>query len=180
MDEMSNIHNTGKDNEGENNMDKSLIEEYFNDNGITASPFAQQDFLTRRKRYEKAQMTVANISDQEQARHFFNLYNIPFQITKIGQNKGKLRIMPLREKDLEVMRKAKRALRDNGYGWAAENYKVFRDDQDNAVVTFGPGDSDRVHELEGVIGDFEVTCSRWSIYGNMTRTVVCRLICRDE
>ena len=58
-------------------MDKSLIEEYFNDNGITASPFAQQDFLTRRKRYEKAQMTVANISDQEQARHFFNLYNIP-------------------------------------------------------------------------------------------------------
>ena len=86
--------------------------------------------------------------------------------------------MPLREKDLEVMRKAKRALRDNGYGWAAENYKVFRDDQDNAVVTFGPGDSDRVHELEGVIGDFEVTCSRWSIYGNMTRTVVCRLIKR--
>ena len=155
-------------------MDKSYIAEYFIDNNIPSpSPVQIDSFVGRRRKFEKAQMTVVTVSDQEQARHFFNLYDIPFQITKTGQNKGKLRVMPLREKDLEVMRKAKRALRDNGYGWAAEKYKVFRDDKDNAVVTFGP--ENRVDELPGVVGDFEVEISKWSIYRITTRTVVCRV-----
>ena len=61
------------------------IAEYFNDNNIPSPSPAQKDsFIERRKKIEKAQMTVATVSDQEQARHFFNLYGIPFQITKTG------------------------------------------------------------------------------------------------
>ena len=151
------------------------MNEYFGDNGVfDPTPGEVAEFRERREKYEKAKMVLAQVNEQEQARHFFNEYDIPFQITKSGENKGKLRVMPLRAKDRETLFAAKKALERNGLSWVLDHSNVFRDDKDRTVVTFSPYAGD-VSLVAGIFVDgFEVTYSEWSIYGNMTPTIVCR------
>ena len=152
-----------------------MIQEYFTDNGVfDPTPEEIREFKSRRERYEKAKMVLAQVNEQEQARHFFNQYDIPFQITKTGENKGLLRVMPVRSKDRDVLMEAKKVLTRYGFSWAIDHSNYFRDDRDRTVVTFSPYGGD-VIQLGGVFLDnFEVTYSDWSIYGYMTPTIVMR------
>lgn len=156
-------------------MKREMIEDYFHDNGMDSwTPDEEMEFIERRRKYEKARMAVANVNEQDEARHFFNEYDIPFKIMQSGPNKGRLAIIPVREIDQRRILEAKDALERNGFEWVIDHSNVFRDDKDRSVVTFSPY-MDRVDELCGIVVDnYEVTVSAYSIYGMATPTIVCR------
>lgn len=154
--------------------EQAFVREYFYDNGMPDwSVGEEMELLDRRKRFKDAKMVLADVNQQEEARHFFNEYDIPFKITASGQNKGKLRVLPLRSKDRKMLIDVKNILKANGFDWAIDHSNVFRDDQDRTVVTFSPYQD--VRQLGGImIGGFEFTYSEHSIYGLGTDTVVAR------
>lgn len=133
----------------------------------------EMELLDRRSRFKDAKMVLASVNQQEEARLFFNEYDIPFQITASGQNKGKLRVLPMCSKDRKILMDVKKILKENGLDWVVDHSNVFRDENDNTVVTFSPYQD--VRQLGGImIGGFEFTYSERSIYGYGTYTVVAR------
>ena len=61
-------------------------------------------------------MKLANVNNYDQARHFFDEYNIPYEVITRGENKGKLRVKPLREKDHFNLIETEYRLKDAGLG----------------------------------------------------------------
>ena len=158
----------------DNYDEQAFIQEYFYDNGVPDwSVGEEMKLIDRRRKYKSAKMVLADVNNQEEARHFFNEYDIPFQITKRGENKGKLRVMPIRDKDRRMLMDVKSVLKNEGFAWAVDHTNVFRDDNDETVVTFSPYHD--VNDFCGIsLGGYEFTYSDYSIYGNGTATVVAR------
>ena len=118
----------------DNYDEQAFIQEYFYDNGVPDwSVGEEMKLIDRRRKYKSAKMVLADVNNQEEARHFFNEYDIPFQITKRGENKGKLRVMPIRDKDRRMLMDVKSVLKNEGFAWAVDHTNVFRDDNDFVV-----------------------------------------------
>ena len=93
-------------------------------------------------------MKIANVNDYEQAKLFFDEFNIPYEVVTKGQNKGKLRVKPNRKKDLLNLLEAETMLQNAGLGSIVAHPRYFRDADDNTVCTFSQND---LHPtLEGV------------------------------
>ena len=112
-------------------------------------------------------MKLANVNNYDQARHFFDEYNIPYEVITRGENKGKLRVKPLREKDRFNLIETEYRLKDAGLGRIVDHKNCFRDANDNTVCTFSPYTVDRVPE-----GITWLKMSEYSIYGMCTKTFV--------
>lgn len=156
-------------------MDENYIKAYFEDNGLyDYTDEEKYEFINRRSKFAKKQMTLANVNNHDAARHFFNQYDIPFREITRGENKGKLAVLPIRQSDYHILREARGAFISAGYDWAVDHANCFRDDRDRTVVTFSP-----YHDVRcfyGIrLGRFGVTVSEFSIYGLMTETVVARV-----
>lgn len=122
-----------------------------------------------------ATFTLALINNHETGRLFFEAYNIPYQVITRGENKGKLRVKTTRSSDGQAVLEARKELERAGYGILCDHSNVFRDEDDNPVVTFSP-----YHGVNhGVIGEidvpgYDVEISELSIYSYGTKTVVMR------
>ena len=56
--------------------EQAFIQEYFYDNGMPEwSVGEEMELMDRRSKYKKAKMVLANVNNQEEARHFFNEYD---------------------------------------------------------------------------------------------------------
>lgn len=129
--------------------------------------------------------TVAmGIQDIEQAKSFFEEYNIPYQEIKSGDKKGKLKVKALRDRDLRTVTDINDAVRRyHPELWDHEN--AFYDAEDHLVVTFSPYTDLTVAEKreDGSIyykpkdlkmPGYRIEVSLYSIYGMGTQTVVVR------
>lgn len=114
-------------------------------------------------------MKLANVNDHEAAKRFFDEFDIPYEVISRGENKGKLRVRPVRERDREKIYKAKGMLEQYGLEVVCDHSNVFRDRKDNAVVTFSPYN---ISYLPAGIDWLEMSGS--SIYGMGTKTYVVR------
>ena len=85
-----------------------------------------------------ATFELAHILNHKQGKAFFDQFNIPYEVIAHGANKGKLKTKTLRSKDYQAVARAKEKI--SGYGWEelCDHANVFRDVNDNAVVTFSP------------------------------------------
>lgn len=112
-------------------------------------------------------MKLANVNNYDQARCFFEEFNIPYEVITRGENKGKLRVKPLREKDHLNLIEVEYRLKDAGHDRIVDHKNCFRDANDNTVCTFSPYTADRVPE-----GIDWLKMSDYSIYGMCTKTFV--------
>lgn len=85
-----------------------------------------------------ATYTLALINNHEDGKHFFDTYNIPYQVITRGANSGKLRVKQPRSYDSSKVLEVRRMLTEQGYGFLADHSNVFRDEDDRTVVTFSP------------------------------------------
>ena len=61
-------------------------------------------------------MELAIVNNYAQAKLFFDEYNIPYEIITRGQNKGKLRVKPLRNTDRFNLIETESRLKNAGFG----------------------------------------------------------------
>lgn len=118
-----------------------------------------------------ATFTLALINNHEDGKLFFEAYNIPYQVITRGENKGKLRVKTTRSSDGQAVLDARKELEYAGYGLLCDHSNVFRDEDDNPVVTFSP-----YHGVPSVVEvpGYDVEISELSIYSYGTKTVVMR------
>ena len=112
-------------------------------------------------------MKLANVNDYDQAKMFFDEFNIPYEIIKRGENKGKLRVKPVRSKDSFNLIETKSRLETSGLDDIVDHANCFRDADDNTVCTFSPYNANSVPE-----GITWLKMSDYSIYGMCTKTFV--------
>ena len=112
-------------------------------------------------------MELANVNHYAQVKLLFDEYNIPYEIITRGQNKGKLRVKPLRNTDRFNLIETESRLKNAGFGNIVDHSNCFRDADDNTVCTFNPYTMDRVPE-----GITWIKMSDYSIYGMCTKTFV--------
>ena len=112
-------------------------------------------------------MELAIVNDYDQARRFFEEYNIPYEIITRGENKGKLRVKQLRNKDRFNLIESESRLKNMGLGYIVDHKNCFRDANDNTICTFSPYTTDRVPD-----GITWLKMSEFSIYGMCTKTFV--------
>lgn len=112
-------------------------------------------------------MKLANVNNHAQAKMFFEEFNIPYEIITRGENKGKLRVKPVRSVDFFNLVEAERRLQNAGLDYLVDHKNYFRDADDNTVCTFSPYTADRLPE-----GVPWLKMSNYSIYGMYTKTFV--------
>jgi hypothetical protein len=117
---------------------------------------------------------VVHVNNVEEAKRFFDAYNIQYEIISRGENKGMLRTRRTREKDSYVLLEVRRQLEDAGLGAVCDHSNVFRDANDRTVVTFSPYHLLPLATLEQYLYGYDVEISDYSIYGYGTRTIVIR------
>jgi hypothetical protein len=110
---------------------------------------------------------LAKVNNYDQAKLFFDEYNIPYEVISRGENKGKLRVKSVRRVDLFNLFEAEKRLRNANLDHLIDHKNYFRDADDNTVCTFSPYSADRVPE-----GVSWITVSDYSIYGVCTKTFV--------
>ena len=112
-------------------------------------------------------MELANVNNYAQAKLLFDEYNIPYEIITRGQNKGKLRVKPLRNTDRFNLIETKTRLENAGFDYIVDHSNCFRDADDNTICTFSPYTLEEVPE-----GITWIKMSDYSIYGMGTKTIV--------
>lgn len=118
-----------------------------------------------------ATYTLALINNHEEGKLFFEAYNIPYQIISRGENNGKPRVKATRSSDGQAVLEARRELEYADYKSLCDHSNVFRDEDDNPVVTFSPYNAvPRVVDVPG----YDVEISEYSIYSYGTKTIVMR------
>ena len=115
--------------------------------------------------------TLAPIDNSEDAKIFFETYNIPYQVIVRGENKGKLRVKTSRSVEDDAAPVAKRRMERAGYGVLCDHSNVFRDADDRPVITFSPYHIG-IDSIE--VPGYEVEISDLSLYGDGARTIVMR------
>ena len=119
-----------------------------------------------------ASYVPASVNNHQEAKLFFDEYDIPYQEIAEGEEKGELLTKPIRMEDRNQILEAEKRLRRSRLGVVIDHPNVFRDRNDNAVVTFSPYN---IAELPK--GRPWLEMSEHSIYGNGTKTFV---ICCEE
>jgi len=114
-------------------------------------------------------MELARVNDHLSAKLFFEEFNIPYEVISRGENKGKLRVKQIREKDRQKIYQAMDRLKQYGLEAVCDHINVFRDKDDRTVVTFSPYG---INSKPAGIAWLEM--SDHSIYGNWTKTFVVR------
>lgn len=112
-------------------------------------------------------MELAIVNDYDQAKCFFEEFNIPYEIITRGENRGKLRVKPLRNKDRFNLIESESRLKDMRLSYVVDHKNCFRDANDNTVCTFSPYTADRIPD-----GITWLKMSEYSIYGMCTKTFV--------
>lgn len=115
--------------------------------------------------------TLAPIDNSEDAKIFFETYNIPYQVIVRGENKGKLRVKTSRSVEDDAVPVAKRRMERAGYGVLCDHSNVFRDADDRPVITFSPCHIG-IDNIE--VPGYEVEISDLSLYSDGARTIVMR------
>lgn len=114
-------------------------------------------------------MELARVNDHEAAKRFFEEFNIPYEVISRGENKGKLRVRRPRDRDREKILRAMDRLKMSGLEVVCDHTNVFRDEKDQAVVTFSP------YNIDYLPAGFDwLEMSENSIYGLWTKTYVVR------
>lgn len=108
-------------------------------------------------------MTLAQVNDPKEARLFFEEFKIPYEQVTRGENKGMLRVKPIRAIDRRNLMDMEERLKSEGLGYVIDHMNCFRDAEDRTVCTFSPYGvlEVRVPWLKG---------SKHSIYGGGTVT----------
>ena len=133
--------------------------------------------MKREKRMAETQPVLtafAAVNDPQEAKLFFEEYDIPYKEITRGENKGKLRVRPIRAKEYELRRETERKLRRSHLEIVIDHPNVFRDRKGNAVVTFSPYDIDELPKNRPWL-----EMSDHSIYGNGTKTFVVRCMVEE-
>ena len=112
-------------------------------------------------------MDLANVNDHQQAKLLFDEYNIPYKIITRGENKGMLRVKPLRPADRYNLLQTKFKLEQAGLNEIADHGRCFRDAEDNTVVMFSPYN---ICQLPSNCSWLII--SDYSIYGMGTKTFI--------
>ena len=112
-------------------------------------------------------MVLAKVNDHDQAKLFFEEFNIPYEVITRGENKGRLRVKPVRSVDGRNLLEAKRKLEAASLGYIVDHMNCFRDEEDRTVCTFSPYTADAVP-----YGTDWLEMSDYSIYGMWTKTFV--------
>ena len=115
--------------------------------------------------------TLAPIDNSEDAKIFFETYNIPYQVIVRGENKGKLRVKTSRPVEDDAVPVAKRRMERAGYGVLCDHSNVFRAKGDRPVVTFNPC----YEAISGiVVRGYDIEISDLCLYNDGTKTIVIR------
>ena len=112
-------------------------------------------------------MKLAYVNNYAQAKLFFEEFNIPYEVITRGENKGKLRVKPVRRIDFFNLLDTERRLQDAGLDYIVDHKNYFRDADDNTVCTFSPYTAGSLPE-----GVPWLKMSDYSIYGMCTKTFV--------
>lgn len=115
---------------------------------------------------------VADVNNHEEAKEFFDTFNIPYEVAASGKNKGKVLVKKIRAYDSNAILQARDLLTEHGYGSLCDHGNVFRDADDWPVVTFNPYIRPPYSGFE--LPGYEVIISDYSIYSFGTPTVVVR------
>ena len=118
---------------------------------------------------QEPRMALAAVNDCKEAKLFSEEYDIPYKEITRGKDKGKLRILPLRTIDHERAYEVHKKLRKSRLSDIIDHESIFRDRNDNTIVTFSPYD---VTERPKNRPWLEM--SEHSIYGYETKTFVVR------
>lgn len=107
-------------------------------------------------------MEIVRVNDQEAAKLLFERYNIPYSITSRGEDKGELRVKPLRERDKNRLWTFQQDLRAK-HPDIVDHCMTFRDEEDNLIVTFSPYGCYKPGKYE--LDDLDIDILEFSIYG---------------
>ncbi len=118
---------------------------------------------------KSVRMMIAQVNDVAASRLFFEEFNIPYEEVTEGKNAGKLKVKALRSIDRKRAYEAGQRCRRARCAEICDHMNVFRDRDDNTIVTFSPYD---VEEVPGHRTWIEM--SEHSIYGTWTKTFVIR------
>ena len=113
------------------------------------------------------QMIIAPVNDVNAARLFFNEFNIPYEEITEGPDAGKLRIREPRSSDKMKVLEVERRCRRSRISEICDHANVFRDKDDNTIVTFNPYEVEHVSK-----GKAWIEISDHSIYGYGTKAFV--------
>lgn len=127
----------------------------------------QDSVVVSEKNRRETTMILADVNNQEGAKLFFDEFHIPYEVTQRGENKGMLRIRPIRAIDRKNLMEARSRLEAAGLGFLIDHTNCFRDEEDNTVCTFSP-----YHDYAIPDGLKWLKVSRHSIYGMGTDTYV--------
>ena len=114
-------------------------------------------------------MVIAQVNDVAAARLFFDEFNIPYEEVISGPNAGKLKIRAPRSIDKEKVLEVEQRCRLARVPELCDHPNVFRDLDDNTIVTFNPYNVEEVPA-----GKTWIEMSNHSIYGLWTKTFVIR------
>jgi hypothetical protein len=118
-----------------------------------------------------------SVYNLEEAKRFFETYDIPYEVVSCGENKGRLRIIKIGERQRNELLEVRRMMENAGLGTCCDHSNVFQDSADRTVITFSPYHT--VANLEqiimnGLFGGYSVEISDYSICGLGTRTIEIR------
>lgn len=132
-------------------------------------PVYSMEEKAKQEEQKPERMIIAQVNDAAAARLFFDEFNIPYEEVISGPNAGKLKVRPPRRSDKEkvydIMQRCRRARIPE----LCDHANVFRDCDDNTIVTFSPYDVEEVPA-----GKTWIEMSEHSIYGLWTKTFVVR------
>ena len=89
-------------------------------------------------------MELIRVNDWQAAKLFFEEYDIPYEEITEGEDKGKLLVRPVRDCDREQEYEAIKRLERSRLNAVTDHPNVFRDRNDNAIITFSPYNVDEL------------------------------------
>ena len=114
----------------------SDIREYFLDNEVPDFTRGEvAEFRSRRAwiKLEDFEPIKIALDRVDLFTYFCNLYDIPY--VKDGE---RLQVLKTGKEAKDDLKAASDALENEGYGWAAQNPRLFRNDRDRTVIVFAP------------------------------------------
>lgn len=127
---------------------------------------------------------LVRVDNTEAAKRFFKEYRISYKVIQDGKNAGSLMVKPIRETDKSEYDCIVEVLRNAGFGDYCVRSRIFRNSNDEVIVTFSPDDipAEWVMESGEVYRELDpcwVQVSNYSIQGHGTRTVVVGMGCGE-
>ena len=112
----------------------------------------------------------AYINDYQEAKLFFDEFDIPYEEITDGEEKGKLLVRPTELNDQLQIHEVEKRLRRSRLHDVIDHPNAFLDKEDNVIITFSPYNATKLPK-----GRPWLEMSEHSIYGNGTKTFVVRV-----